>query len=171
MSTPLSGASSYCTTAEFLQRVDWRSIADYCSDLSVKLTREALLTNEVLLAALQAASGKVESACTVAARYSPDDLAALTGNSAQLLKTVITGLAIWEIFQRRPEKSAELPMRTKEAESYLDRIRLGERVFGIQEVMEAGNVTNRVMDEGRWQTLNLTTNQARRFFGTRANRQ
>src|SRR5262245_52812373 len=103
MATPTSNPTSYCTPAEFLQRVDPRQVGDLVGLQDVRVPGELLLVNPEVQAALDDAAGEVEAACLVAKRYAPEDLAALTGVSARLLKRLVARLAFWNLqADRRP---------------------------------------------------------------------
>lgn len=168
MSTPLSNATSYASAADFLGRYDARSVGDYVSDLGVKVDPVSLLTNANLLTALADASGMVESACLVGLRYQPSDLAGLTGNSLSFLKRLVCDLAIGMLMMRRPQKDRPIPVTYEMALEFLERLRTGERIFGIQETAEAGTPQSRIQDQGKRNTLNLASLQAGRYFGNRA---
>src|SRR5688572_11874066 len=171
MAEPVSGASAYCTIGEFLDRYDRRIIADWLSDTGVKLTTDALNSSTRLTEILQDASGLVESACLVGEKYRPEDLAALTGNSKRFLMRLVADLAIGMIRGRRGynEEEGVMPQH-KAALEMLENIRNGERIFGLAEVMTAGNPTSEFITEQDLEQTNLSTFQARRFFGVRNNR-
>src|SRR4051812_44738426 len=92
--TPITSATRYCSGSEFCGPTgfyDSRVIGDL---VSINGTRDpSPHTNAKVLANLDSASGEVESACLVAGRYTPDDLNALTGMGAALLKRIVASLA------------------------------------------------------------------------------
>jgi phage gp36-like protein len=166
MSTPVSNASSYASGADFLQRYDARTIAQLVRDDSTQETIGSLPNDANLLTALQDASGMVESAVLVGNKYIPTDLTTLTGNSANFLKRLVCDLVI----RRRPYIDRPVPPQYEEALAWLERLRDGERVFGLQEVMNAGNSFTEFLIESDIETQNFATFQAERFFGIRSNR-
>lgn len=122
---------SYATISDLTTYYDERTIADLVSDNGVRPT--SLAGNAVLTASLASASGRVEAACTVANLYTPVQLATLTDNASAMLKQIVCRLAIVELMARRIEdwSSERLAKARQESEDYLDRIRKGERIFGI----------------------------------------
>jgi hypothetical protein len=168
MATPLSGSTPYCTNQQFLDRYDARTVGDLLSDNNVRavnLSSSALLTE-----LLAEASGWVEAACLKSDHYLPSDLASLTGNSAGMLAGLVAGLAMFMIWDRRPTRlaSVELPTRAKLALDQLDQLEKGVRIFGFAEAAAAGNLSPVFQDIDDINTLNLSSNQARRLFGDRA---
>jgi hypothetical protein len=76
----------------------------------------------------------VEAACTHGKRYTPADLAVLTGASTQHLVGIVCGLAMLELRERRWKLSSTGPIpKDERTESQLDKLRLGEHVFGLVE--------------------------------------
>jgi len=113
----------------------------------------------------------VESACFVANKYSVADLQALTGQSLVLLQGLVADLAWWKLKQRRGGSSGtqvEISQGDTLAWKMLDDLREGKRLFGLQDQMNAGNPEVYFTNIGDLQLLNLTTLQAGRFFGQRA---
>lgn len=170
MATPLSGASAYCTAAQLVQRYDTRTVGDLLSDSGTRLTAAQVLSSTVLAALLKQASGMLESACLVGKRYTPDDLAALEGNSAELAAGLVADLAIWLLYNRRPERRKEMPGQVEVAFEFLDKIRSGERIFGFVEHAESATTQANVETSEDVEGRNGLAVQADRFFGTRSNR-
>lgn len=173
MSTPVSNPSSYCTPSDFLDRYDWRFVAELMSDEGIQPDRLTLVTpgtgpNQRLQALLDSAAGEVEAACLVASRYTPTDLAGLTGVAAKFLKQLVADLAIGLAGFRRPHLDKPIPPQVERADAQLDRLRKGQSIFGIQETMDAGVVQSEIETEAIRQIRGLTSTQSRRFFGQRA---
>ena len=121
---------SYATPADFLARYDARIVGDIVADDGVQVSSSGLLTDPNLLASLADASGDVESACLFGERYTPDDLAALTGNSQSLLKRIVCDVAMAYLLKRRPSADPQNDIaRLEAAERILERLRKGEQVF------------------------------------------
>ena len=89
--TPATSATSYCPAAEFLKRVDQRTIQQLCGDAGVDVPLNLLQSNANLLAALLTASGMVESAIFAGKRYQVADLQALSGTPAGVLLGSVMG--------------------------------------------------------------------------------
>ena len=98
-------------------------------------------------------------------------MAALTGNSLNLLKRLTCELAIGYLYENRLRRGEEPPpapyLRGLET---LNRLRRGEWVFGFQEVGDAGVVRHRVEGAADVEARNMVTFQAGRYFGRRSNR-
>jgi hypothetical protein len=168
MGTPISSATAYCTPTQLLEFFDARQIGDLISDKGLRVSDMAIQFDPNVQAALQAASGEVEAACGVAGRYSPTDLAGLTGNSAVLLQEMVAALAYGRLQRRRfPDK--EVPESVKEARAMLGQLREGVMVFGIKENQDAGNFDNPALflDVATIQRVGLATYTAQRMYGQR----
>ncbi len=166
--TPLTNATSYLSPADFLKRKDARVIGDLVGDAGSRVSAAALLTDPNVLAALGDASGEVESMCLLGGRYTPADLAALTGNAQGFLSKLVAELAFCQLWTRRyPDK--ERADTCQWAQDTLERLADGEQMFGFQETADAGTVLSVVEDMDDVQTRNLVTSQAGRFFGRRSN--
>jgi hypothetical protein len=144
-------------------------IADLVSDTATQ--EDDLATNAKLLKLIEAAEGRVESACTVANIYTPVILAALTGNSLALYQEIVSNLAMLSLFKRRPGKYAELAEQAKEYEAYLDRLRKGERVFGgVEDARDAGLPDIDGPTAIDYQNLNLIPDRTQHFYPNRQSR-
>lgn len=145
--TPASSLTSYTTAARLFDFIDWRIVGDCVRDddsLERPTLNELTTPNNPaglrVVAALEAASGELESACLPRGQYTADDLNALTGMGKGYLERVVAGLAVGVLFSRRwpaSGKYEELPA-VRYAEDTLERLRLGERVFGFAQNIDAG---------------------------------
>jgi len=167
MSTPLSSATSYATPTQLLQHYDARQIGDLVGDVGTRVSSASLLTDVNVQAALDRASGEIEAACLVAGKYTPDDLNILTGMALALRVGLCVDLAYWFLQIRRFPKS-EITEGYRAAMEKLDRLRLGERIFGLQEVANAGLPNTTFVNQGDIDALDLTTTITKRYFGRRA---
>lgn len=170
MPTPVSSATSYCSAADFFKYVDVRMIRDLIRDDGTRANQQDALSDANLTEALLSASGEVESACLVGNKYLPTDLAALTGASQALLRKTVAWLAAGSILERRLYADRDFPPGVEKAELRLKDLREGVRIFGLQEVMDAGNSNTTFLTESDLETQNFATFQADRFFGIRSNR-
>lgn len=168
--TVLSSATAYCSVAEFLKRSDLRTVGQLASDTNVAVAEADLPYNVNVLAALDDASGMLESACLAGERYTPVDLLGLTGVTAAFLRMLVSTLAMGRLVMRRPDKKYPMPPDYEEALAWLDRLRLGERVFSILETQKAGHYQIDDIREQDLVKLNLATYQAMRLFGVRGGR-
>lgn len=168
MSTFLSNPTSFCSPQQALQYTDVRRLGDLVQDGGVRVTQSALLTDPNFQAALNAASGLVESACLVGQRYAPSDLAGLTGVSQVYLQQLVAHLA-YGLLEERRYPNQPIPEMCKRAFDVLDALRNGKRIFSIVEAGQAGNLTVLDVDLSQIQFLDLATYQATRLYGHRGN--
>ncbi len=160
---------SYATPAQFLQRYDARVVGDIVSDNADQVGAAELLDNANLQAALDDASGDIESALLFGERYTPDDLAALTGNSQSLLVRMTCDIAMAFLLRRRPTKNAEADAAQLElAEKHLERLRKGDRVFYRgDDVDPAGVVDTTGPTTVQLTSLNLIRDRTQNYYPAR----
>ncbi len=169
-STPLSSLTPYASPQDLLERYDVRTVGELASDTGIPLTAQQMKTSARILAAILDASGALESACIVGNRYTPHDLQSLTGASANFCKMLVCDLAMGRLVMARPTKD-ETPQFYTMALQWLERLRLGERIFGLQETADAGaRITEDPFLESDLARLNLATYQCQRLFGIRGGR-
>jgi hypothetical protein len=178
-----SGVAPYCTVAQFLVRVDWNTVAQLLSDkpqsgvVSI-LTQSEVETSDTLLAILKEACGYVEMACIKGERYSVADLVALAAgsladgsyNAGETLAGLVADIALARIYDRRPDRRAEMPERCQEAWAKLDLLAEGELIFPFVESADAGHLDEDEIVDSDLQRRNGLTYQASRYFGNRADR-
>lgn len=169
MSTPASSVASLLSPGEFLKRYDVRTVGDLCSDTGTRITSDALPSNPNLLAALDDAQGLVEAATLVSSRYLPADLSTLTGTGQRLLFRILADLTIGLLYKRRPDKG-DPPRAFTDAMDWLDLLRKGERIFGLQEHAEAGLFAHEVETAAVVEARDGVVVQAENLFGMRARR-
>lgn len=174
--TPLSASTPYCTVSQLILHHDWQQVADRARDGDTDRPAKADLSNTgtdaglIVAAALLAATGDLESACLVGKRYTPSDLAGLTGASAARLQEIVAHLAFWKLSQRRLSSSAD-PKTTpgaSQALEELDRLRDGQRIFAFTESAEAGLPETIDPEPDSESRLNGVVHKARRLFGHRS---
>jgi hypothetical protein len=170
--TPNTNASSYLPVGEFLKRSDLRLVGDLCSDTGVRVTAGALSTDPNLAAALLDASGLLEAAVTAAGRYQPSDLVTLLATSSAgqaLVYRLLKSYTILMLWDRRPE-AAPYPERHAWAEQMMADLHSGERTLPFLESQQAGLLTDYKETPLDVENRNLTTFEARRFYGRQNNR-
>lgn len=178
--TVSSSSSAYCSVSRFFETFDFRLVADLVRDSNGSApTRAALLDSTsvegaVVLSALKAGAGLLEAGCLQGKRYTPDDLASLTGVSKTHLERVNAGLALQAILDRRPTASVrtETLSTVTEANKMLDRLRSGEDCFGFVETQEAAQQMEglRLADAPQSVIDNSVVSVASRYFGNRTPR-
>ena len=129
----------YATGDDLVARYDIDVIGDLASDERETLERRDVSGHPHVLAALEDASGEVDAALLAGGRYSAEQLETLSGSAASYLKSIVCGLAMAALHERRPEAcEADLIERlTKKAKDAIQSLRRGENVFGIPEVVDA----------------------------------
>src|SRR5262245_50972481 len=166
MSTVVTSSSAYATAQDLINAHDAGQIGNWATDTKVALTPTQILSDPIVAAALLRASGEVEQACFVGERYTPTDLAALTGASAAALKGMVCDLAFYHIGKRRvpePEKIAGY----KEAKQMLQDLRDGKLIFGFQDAADAARVSSIDMRSASTGNERRPTGGASRLFGQR----
>lgn len=176
MATPVSATTPYITATEFLKRYDWRTIIQLMGDddasdpqLSTLLDED---TNEGgnLLAILKDAAGELETAALLGGRYSVADLNALTNNQSAYLGRIVADLAIGRCYQRRPDLFGQPPTQSQVAANILNALASGERIFGLQDQIDAGHMEMTTDAPADVVERNGMVVIAQEYFGRRGNR-
>lgn len=171
---PNTHGAPFCSPAQILWFYDANLLYQVFSDAGTPLLASAFLISPKVLAQLGAAAGDVESACAVAGRYSPADLAKLaeaTGgaisNGGMKLLKLNADLAFAAGRQQRGYRTEMEFPQIGRAYELLEKLRLGERIFSFTEVEEAG--VGSLQDQGNTVARRppLATTLANRYFGTR----
>lgn len=124
--------AAYATIADLISRRDERVVGQLATDRDEPLTHDEILASTVVAEALVDASGEVEAAMIAGKRYSPTELAGLTGNSLGLLKKIVTTIAMACLYERRPGIHREAAdAYFKQAQEYLERLRTGQNLFNL----------------------------------------
>jgi hypothetical protein len=117
---------------------------------------------------LAAASGEVEAVATKGKRYTPSDLAALTGMSLEYLKRIVCCRAI-DTLSRFKSRTKGDDVNAQWAEAQLYALAVGERIFGFVESENAGLPgTVDMAPESSEYDAKRVSKLAGRFFGSRA---
>lgn len=162
---------SYATPAQMLQRKDARTLGDLVADDDRQVDATDLLTDANLQAALDDASGDIEAALLVGGKFTPAQLAALTGNSQKHLIRICCEVAMFHLLNRRPSSNPEQwETYQKIRESTLDPLRKGINVFNIEANIEAGVVSQRVPTVTDYEELNLWRDRMTGFYPPRQQR-
>lgn len=173
MATPNSSLTSYASASDMLDHYDLRTVADLISDNGTRTggspnpTRSTVEASPILVKILKSAAGWIEAACLRSQRYSPTDLQALDGVSKEMLIQLNCDLAMGLLFRRRPDKSAP-PWSFTAALQVLESLANGDRIFSFVENEEAGLPSEYVMSPADWEEIAMVPQQARRYYGVRA---
>ncbi len=167
MATPVSSATSYASPADLLTVYSAAKIGGWAANSGAPAVKAPdIPTDPNVLAALLRASGEVEMACFRGGRYSPTDLATLTGASAAALKGLVCDLAYYHLAGRiipHPEEQTQY----KRATELLQALNDGAIIFGLQEAANAGNpVSIDLKYDSRGRERRMTS-RFHRLFGSR----
>lgn len=159
---------AYATVAQLLERYDLRTIGDLAADNNTQVSSGALPTDPNVLAALNDASGEIDSALLVGGMYTPAQLEALAGNSQFKLVRLCCRIAIVFIHERRHLLEAdELEKYEKINNDALARLRKGENLFDIAANVGAGKPSVDGPSTVEYQGLNLVRDRVQRTYPAR----
>lgn len=125
---------AYADTDDLLARFDQRVLGDLASVDGEQVTPAALAADPRVLAALDDASGEIDSAVRVAGRYTADDLAGLTGTGLAHLKRITCDIAFWLLIDRRCLVNIvadEADRRNRIYREHLKDLREGREIFDV----------------------------------------
>jgi len=160
--------AAYVTPAEFLLRKDARDVGDLVSDDETQVAAGDLLTDPVLLAAIDDASGDIDTALMGGGRYTAADLEGLTGNSLATLRRIASELTMFHLLARRPDRNPErIEAVAKLKDAYLAPLRRGENVFGLALHIDAGTVDVHGPTTVQARDLNLVRDRTRNYYPPR----
>lgn len=155
----------YCDAAHLIQLFDGNTVRDLLSDTGQPAAGD-LADNATLAQFLKSASGRLEAACFVSENYSADELADMSENSLALAAEICGRLVMAALMSRRPERfSAEVVQRLEEsAESYLQQLRDGARLFNVGNHAAAGNPSVAYPTVSQVVDQNLITQRTKNFY-------
>lgn len=158
---------AYAASIDLIARFDHRVISDLASDSGEPVADVS--TDANVQAGLDDASGRIDAAVTVAQHYTPADLAALTGTDLALLKRLTCELTMLFLFGRRQETllGQEYERLEKRCEDQLDRLRKGERLFGMEANRNAGLPTIDGPTTTDYRDLYLVRDRVQNFYPQR----
>ncbi len=158
---------SYAQPQDAIDRIDVRRWGDLVLDTGKRATATQLLTNTRLVAVLNDAAGMIDAALLRSGRYTPADLQTLattTDNGNFLLLRINVDLAYGLACEARGYSEAEVGAMAPgylKALEYLERLALGDWIFGLAPVIAAGNPTTAVLSR----RVTLLSSAAFRYFG------
>jgi phage gp36-like protein len=154
---------SYASVADLVARFDVRVVGDLAADTGERISSTTLTSNANVQAALDDASGEIDSVILVAKRYTSAELSALTGNSLSYLKRITCEIAMHLLVERRLYLSTE-EFGERMFTRYKDRLnelRSGTRIFNIGDADAAGLPTNGGPTTGERERFNYITERSR----------
>lgn len=163
--------AAYATGDDLISRYDVDIIGDLATDDRVELDRSEVPDNTNVLAALLDASGEIDAALLAGGRYTPSQLAGLTGNTLNHLIRITCAIAMANLIERRPDRmSKELAdSYRKTSDAWLEKLRRGENVFGIIEAT-AGTIDVATVQAVEIENLNLLPGRMSPYFPGTAQR-
>ena len=141
-------------------------VGDLATDEREELDRAAVPTHPNVLAALLDASGEIDAAMMAGGRYTPDQLAGITDNTKNHLIRITCAIAMASLIERRPERASQELAESyrKTARGYLEPLRRGENVFGIQAVVDSGTIAVETVQAVSIENLNLLPSRMSAYF-------
>lgn len=136
-------STAFVSNTQFLTRYDSRTVAQLVSDTGTPAG--SLSTDANLQQALEDATGEILMSALKGGRYSEADLLALlvadgSGNisrTGNYLQRLTCDLAFYYLVLRRGNDVDEYPQAEKAAKQ-LEALERGEKVFGVQDAIDAG---------------------------------
>lgn len=170
--------ASYATPAQLLQRFDARLLGDLCADDGTRVSAVNLLTDDVLQAALDDASGAIDAALRASERYSVEALDSLATESqdedtevksSRHLVRVTCCVAMMYLADRRLYGGGDnqtLNRVIEQAKQYLKDLQSGKDIFDINESAEYGKPQVSGPTTAQLDSLNLVTRRTRNYYPT-----
>jgi phage gp36-like protein len=130
---------AYASSSDLVARFDATIIGDLASDTGEAVPVDQLGNSSAVTVALDDSSGQVDAALVVGKQYVTTDLEGLEGTALALLKRIVCQLAMVYLMERRQENmgSDRLKSMKEAVEEYLDKLRSGDRIFGIDANLDA----------------------------------
>lgn len=157
--TPLTGSAPYASPEDLAMFKDYRQTDQLSADGGQSWY-------EAVVAMLAAASGRVEEYVLTGGRYSPADLAALTGNAAARLKELVCELAFFRLKNRRWPTVGDKGLA--DVLESLERLAQGVTIFGTVEAVAASKPTTAPFNAACGEEN--VVRRAERMFGRRKER-
>lgn len=161
---------AYADFQDLIARYDANEVSELASDVS---SPEGDLENSArITAALDDASGRIESSALVGGFYTVADLESLTGNSQSFLKRITCDLAYAFLLQARPGKYSDETRKQifEQSESWLKMLREGANIFNISRTVSASIPSVDGPTAVEHQRLNVITERTRNFYPAHATR-
>jgi hypothetical protein len=127
---------AYASAADLQEYYDWREIGDLISDSGEQVSALDQVTagnmyHTRLSRFLDRASGEVEAALLRGGRYTPTDLAGLTGNARELLRGIVCEFVVLYLFERKPLYKPDMLEQFRKAKTErLGLLASGTNIFG-----------------------------------------
>jgi phage gp36-like protein len=156
---------AFATGEDLVNRYDPRLIADLVSDNGETLPVSEVPANTKVLASLDDASGEMLVALVQGGRYTESQVENLTGYGLSHRKRICCDIAMHLLIKRRPIVDEDKAAATaKQSREHLKSLATGENVFGIVEIIEAGQLELSAPSAIEIENLNLLPARCSRFF-------
>ena len=156
-------ASSYATPSDLMLRYDSNLLGMLVNDNSQKIAPSAILNDPATQAALDDATGIINSALYVAYKYTATQMANLTHNSSSLLKRLCCDIAIVILCNRRGYDYTDKYEILQMSLDIVQKLRYGERVLDFAPNESAGNAAVASVSVVQQQQAGLVTTNFRYF--------
>ena len=157
--------ATLASVTDLIYRFDVRTLGQLASDDNTQIASGALLTSEPVLAALEDATGLINSALYTAYKYNATDIAGLSDESSGLLKRLCSDIAFVYLAQRRGYTYKEKFPLLEDSYEILQKLRNGERILDIDDNKDAGNTATVIVTASDNIAAGLAT-QKKRYFPT-----
>lgn len=162
--TPASAQTAWVTAADLLQWHHPRSVGDLVKPRAADpaLSEGQILGSQVVARHIQAAIGQMEMAAIRGGKYTPANLAEMTGMAGQELRRIVSHLAFASLVRYRFVSIADEDLPGElEAKAYLKALAKGEVFLPFDEVAGAQQVDS----QNKFRPGVRLSDQAGRFFG------
>lgn len=160
---------AYASVNDLMARKDRNTVIDLASDTGSQVDDFEIDPN--IEAALDDASGAIESALLVGGQYTVTDLTGLEDNAKATLTRLTCEIAMAYLFDRRPGYQPEAAEKAlQRADAILTQFRRGELMFGLPAHIAAGLPSvdgPTVVDYNR---LNMLADRTRNYYPQRGTR-
>lgn len=154
--------------ADLTDRYDARDIGDLASDTGTAIVEGDLAANPKVVAAINDALGDIESALVAGARYTVTQLEGLAGVALAKFKRLACGRAMFYLLSRRPAQNPDKLKQFDEwTEDQLERLRVGENIFNLDEQKDAGVIDHQFMSAVDASNLPTIRNRVRNTYPAR----
>lgn len=163
---------AYATGQDLVDCFDVDFVGDLAQDNREPMDPAAVKLLPNVLRMLEQASGEIDVALIAGGKYSPAQLAALTGNSRAHLVRITCTIAMALLFKRRPSQAMmELAKPfLEEKDGYLEALRKGQNLFNIEENKSAGFIELQTVTAVEIDQLNLLPTRMGNYFPSSSQR-
>lgn len=139
MDAVATSGTSWATGDDLVAYYDAKTIGQMLRDDNTPVAVGDVPDHAIVQRMLLLATGEVDAALMQSKRYSLDQLSALGAASMEHLKNITCAVAMWHLGERRlPGNPEKQDAARKIAEAHLERLRKGELVLDVDDLITAG---------------------------------